>query len=55
MAVSTSKACVREHPASMNETQAASRRAAVRRTALLFAGIAVAIYVGFILTGVLGR
>ena len=32
--------------------EAARRRA--RRTALLFAGIAVAIYVGFILSGVLG-
>jgi hypothetical protein len=30
------------------EDQIAARRAAARRTALLFAGIAVAVYVGFL-------
>ena len=42
-------------PAPMDETQAAPRRAAARRTALLFAVIAVTVYVGFIAMGVLGR
>ena len=46
---------MRENPAAMNEAQAAPKRAAARRTALLFAGIAVAVYVGFILMGVLGQ
>ena len=46
---------MRKQPATMNDEQAAPRRAAARRTALLFAGIAVAIYAGFILMGVLGR
>ena len=46
---------MREHPATMNDAQAAQKRAAARRTALLFAGIAVAVYVGFILMGVLGQ
>ena len=38
---------------STNEQQAAARRG-VRRTVLLFAVIAVAIYAGFILLGMLG-
>jgi hypothetical protein len=38
---------------STNEQQATARRG-VRRTVLLFAVIAVAIYVGFILLGMLG-
>ncbi len=46
---------MRQQPATMNEAEAAPRRAAARRTALLFAGIAVAVYVGFILMGVLGQ
>ena len=46
---------MREHPATMNADEAMRRRARARRTALLFAGIAVAVYVGFILMGVLGR
>jgi hypothetical protein len=33
----------------------AARRARARRTALLFAGIAVAIYALFILSGVVGK
>ena len=41
------------HPPSTNEQQAAARRG-VRRTVLLFVAIAVVIYVGFILLGVLG-
>jgi len=46
---------MREHPASMNDAQAAPKRAAARRTALLLGGIALAVYAGFILMGVLGR
>ena len=46
---------MREHPASMDDAQAAPKRAAARRTALLLAGMAVAVYVGFILMGVLGQ
>jgi len=46
---------MREHPASMNDAQAAPKRAAARRTAWLLGGIVVAVYVGFILTGVLGQ
>ncbi len=46
---------MREHPATMKQADATSRRAAARRTALLLGGIAVAVYVGFILMGVLGR
>ncbi|HSD17725.1 MAG TPA: hypothetical protein VLC71_10780 [Thermomonas sp.] len=33
----------------------ALRQRAARRTALLFGGIAVAVYVGFLLMGVVGR
>jgi hypothetical protein len=46
---------MRDHPAAMNDAQAAPKRAAARKTALLFGGIAIAVYVGFILMGVLGR
>ena len=46
---------MRERPSTMDETRAAPKRAAARRTALLFGAIAVAVYVGFILMGVLGR
>ena len=46
---------MRQHPATMDETRAAAQRKAARRTALLFAGIALAVYVGFLLTGVLGQ
>lgn len=35
-------------PVQMSETQLAARRASARRTALIAAGIAVAVYVGFI-------
>ncbi len=37
------------------EDQIAARRATARRTALLFAGIAVAFYVGFIVLNVVAR
>jgi len=46
---------MREQPSTMKPADAAPRRAAARRTALLLGGIAVAVYVGFILMGVLGR
>ena len=43
---------MREPPVAMTEQQAAARRKGVRRTVLLFTGIVVAIYAGFILSGV---
>lgn len=46
---------MRRPPDTMSEVEAAPRRAAARRTAWLFAGIAMAVYVGFLLIGVLGR
>jgi len=46
---------MRQTPDPMSQEQAAARRGGVRRTVLVFALIAVAIYVGFILTGVLGQ
>ena len=42
-------------PTPLTEQQAAARRGGVRRTVLVFALVAVAIYVGFILTGVLSK
>jgi hypothetical protein len=39
----------------MADADAQARRRAAVRTALIVGGIAVAIYVGFILSGVLGR
>ncbi len=42
-------------PAPMDKTQAAPRRMAARRTALVLAAIAVTVYVGFIAMGVLSR
>ena len=41
--------------ATLTTDQAAARRKAARRTVLLFAVIAVAIYAGFILMAVLSR
>ena len=41
------------NPVPMTEQQAAARRKAVRRTVFVFACIAIAVYVGFILLGVL--
>jgi len=40
-------------PADHHDDDRTARRAGVRRTALVVAGIAVLIYIGFILTGVL--
>ena len=45
----------RDQPGSMDERQVAAARRRARRTALLVAAIAVAVYVGFILSGVLNR
>ncbi len=44
---------VRHHDT--NDSDALRRRRAGRRTALLFGGIALAVYLGFLLTGVVGR
>lgn len=46
---------MRERPAPMKQAEAAPRRTAARRTALLLGAIVVAVYAGFILMGVLGR
>ena len=46
---------MRATSATLTTEQAAARRKAVRRTVLLFAVVAVAIYAGFILMGVLSR
>jgi hypothetical protein len=46
---------MRDNPATTKQADAAPRRAAARRTALWLGAIAVAVYVGFILMGVLGR
>ena len=46
---------MREDPATRKQADLAPRRTAARRTALLLGGIAVAVYLGFILIGVLGR
>lgn len=42
---------MRKTPAPMTEQQTAARRKGVRRTVLLFVIIVVAIYAGFILSG----
>jgi CHASE3 domain sensor protein len=41
--------------APMTEAQIAARRRAARRTALVVGGIAIAIYVAFVASGVVGR
>ena len=46
---------MRQPPTPLTNEQAAARRRSVRRTAWLFAAVAVAIYVAFLLSGVLGR
>lgn len=46
---------MRETSAPMTEQQAAARRQGVRRTVLIFVVVAVAIYAGFILSGVLSQ
>ena len=53
IAITTESEPMREPPATMTPDQVAARRKGVRRTVLLFVVIALAIYVGFILTGVL--
>ena len=45
----------RDQPGSGDEQQVAAARRRARRTALLVAGIAVAVYLGFILSGVLNQ
>jgi len=40
---------------SIPEDQVAARRASARRTALLLAGVAVAVYVGFMLLNAVSR
>jgi hypothetical protein len=42
---------MRDTPSPMTEQQAATRRKGVRRTVLLFVIIVVAIYAGFIVSG----
>ena len=44
---------MRERPATMSGQSSAARRQGVRRTVLLFVIIVVAIYAGFIVSGVL--
>lgn len=39
----------------LTQEQVATRRASARRTALLFAGIALAVYVGFIVLNVVAK
>jgi hypothetical protein len=46
---------MREPATPMTEQQAAARRKGARRTAWILAGLAVAVYVAFLLAGVLGR
>ncbi|WP_374247868.1 hypothetical protein [Thermomonas sp.] len=43
------------HPPVPVDPDVEARRKRARRTAWLFAGIALAVYVGFILSGALGR
>ena len=43
------------HPTPLTETQVAARRKAVRRTVWIMAGLALVVYAGFILSGVVGR
>ena len=46
---------MREHPTPLTAEQAAARRKGAVRTAWIVAAIAVAVYVAFLLTGVLGQ
>ena len=46
---------MREHPTPLSAEQAAARRKGAVRTAWIVAGIAIAVYVVFLLSGVLGR
>ena len=43
------------HPTPLTEAQVAARRKAVRRTVWIMAGLALVLYAGFILSGVVGR
>ena len=43
------------NPPTMDKPQADARRPAIVRTAVLVGAVALAIYIGFILSGVLGR
>ena len=44
-----------ERPTPLSDEQAAARRKGAVRTAWIVAGLAVAVYVAFLLTGVLGQ
>ena len=44
-----------ERPTPLTADQAAARRKGAVRTAWIVAGLAVAVYVAFLLTGILGR
>ena len=46
---------MREHPTPLSAEQAAARRKGAVRTAWIVAGIAIAVYVVFLLSGVLGQ
>jgi CHASE3 domain sensor protein len=46
---------MREPQAPMTDAQIAARRRAARRTALVVGAIAIAIYVAFVASGVVGR
>ena len=46
---------VTERPTPLSDEQAAARRKGAVRTAWIVAGLAVAVYVAFLLTGVLGQ
>ena len=46
---------MRDRPVPMTEQQAAARRKGVRRTVLLFACIALAVYAAFVATGLLSH
>ena len=46
---------MREPATPMTEQQAAARRKGVRRTAWVIGGLALAIYVLFLLSGIIGR
>ena len=45
----------RDRPPAMDDRQVAAARRRARRTALVVAAIAVAVYLGFILSGVLNQ
>ena len=53
--VAARRKAVREHPVPLTAEQVAARRKGVLRTAWTVAALAVAVYVAFLLTGVLGQ